>query len=387
MSLIYKFKSYVREFLQRADIFLLVICTVCAIFGIFMIDKAVVGMVAGGWDMSAPSKYIAVQTFSLFLGIGAFILFTVIDADILGSQWKFLVAIQLLLLVALFIFGQDDGTGNKSWIRFAGIGVQPSEVIKVLFIVVAAHQMTFIKEHEDINSFPSIVMMVGHFVLVFGAIIVVSSDLGSATIIMFIFLTMFFVLGVRLYWFALGGAAVAAAVPLLWNYFLKDYQKKRLIAPYDPSIDPDGWGITWQTTQSKLTLASGRLTGVEEGHRTTVFTGKHTDFIFSVVGENLGMIGCIIVVILLAVIIIHIVRIGLKSGRLYDMLICMGVAAAMTFQTLINIGMCIGITPVIGITLPFFSYGGSSMVTMYIAMGLVSGIKYKLKPEHFSLIY
>ena len=95
----------------------------------------------------------------------------------------------------------------------------------------------------------------------------------------------------------------------------------------------------------------------------------------------------IIVVILLSIIIIHIVRIGLKSGRLYDMLICMGVAAAMTFQTLINIGMCIGITPVIGITLPFFSYGGSSMVTMYIAMGLVSGIKYKLKPEHFSLIY
>ena len=387
MSLIYKFKSYVGEFLQRADIFLLVICTVCAIFGIFMVDKAVVGMVAGGWDMSAPSKYIAVQTFSLFLGIGAFILFTVIDADILGSQWKFLVAIQLLLLVALFIFGQDDGTGNKSWIRFAGIGVQPSEVIKVLFIVVAAHQMTFIKEHEDINSFPSIVMMVGHFVLVFGAIIVVSSDLGSATIIMFIFLTMFFVLGVRLYWFALGGAAVAAAVPLLWTYFLKDYQKKRLIAPYDPSIDPDGWGITWQTTQSKQTLASGRLTGVDEGHRASVFTGKHTDFIFSCVGENLGMIGCIIVIILLLVIIIHIVRIGLRSGRMFDMLICIGVASAMTFQTFINIGMCIGITPVIGITLPFFSYGGSSMVTMYGAMGLVSGVKYKLKPEHFSLIY
>ena len=384
---IYKLKAYAREFFQRADMFLLVICTVCAIFGVFMINRAVTGMVAGGWDMAAPSKYIAVQVFSLFLGIGAFILFTVIDADILGSQWKFLVAIQILLLIALFIFGQDDGTGNKSWIRFAGIGIQPSEVIKVLYIVVAARQMTYIKEHEDINAFPSIVMMVGHFVLVFGAIIVVSSDLGSATIIMCIFLTMFFVLGVRLYWFALGGAAVAAAVPLLWNFFLKDYQKKRLIAPYDPSIDPDGWGITWQTTQSKQTLASGRLTGVEEGHRASVFTGKHTDFIFSCVGENLGMIGCIIVIILLMIIIIHIVRIGLRSGRMFDMLICLGVASAMTFQTFINIGMCIGITPVIGITLPFFSYGGSSMVTLYGAMGLVSGVKYKLKPEHFSLVY
>ena len=382
-----KLKPLVRQFFQRADIFLLVICTICSIFGILMIHRAVVGMVNGGWNMSAPSKYIAVQVFSMFLGIGAFIVLTYIDADILGSQWKLLCVINLLLLVALVIFGQDDGTGNKAWIRFAGIGIQPAEVIKILYIIVAARQMTYIKEHEDIDGFFSVVQMVGHFVIVFGLIIVVSSDLGSATVIMLIFLTMFYLLGVRLYWFALGGAAVAAAVPLLWNYFLKDYQKKRLIAPYDPSIDPDGWGITWQTTQSKLTLASGRLTGVEEGHRTTVFTGKHTDFIFSVVGENLGMIGCIIVVILLSIIIIHIVRIGLKSGRLFDMLICMGVAAAMTFQTLINIGMCIGITPVIGITLPFFSYGGSSMVTMYIAMGLVSGIKYKLKPEHFSLIY
>ena len=382
-----KFKPYIRQFFQRADIFLLVICTVCAIFGILMVDKAVVGMSAGGWDMSAPSKYIAVQTFSMFLGIGAFVIFTIIDADILGSQWKLLCVINVLLLVALIIFGQDDGTGNKSWIRFAGIGIQPSEVIKVLYIIVAAKQMTWLKEHRDIDSFLSIVEMAGHFVIVFGMIIVVSSDLGSATIIMFIFLTMFFVLGVKLYWFALGGAAVAAAVPLLWNYFLKDYQKKRLIAPYDPSIDPDGWGITWQTTQSKLTLASGRLTGVEEGHRATVFTGKHTDFIFSCVGENLGMIGCIVVIILLVIIIVHIVRVGLRSGRLFDMLICIGVAAAMAFQTFINIGMCIGITPVIGITLPFFSYGGSSMVTMYGAMGLVSGVKYKLKPEHFSLIY
>ena len=169
--------------------------------------------------------------------------------------------------------------------------------------------------------------------------------------------------------------------------FLKDYQKQRLIAPYDPSIDPDGWGITWQTTQSKMTLASGRLTGVEEGHTPSVFTGKHTDFIFSCVGENLGMIGCIVVILLLMILIIHCVRIGLKSGRTFDMLVCIGVAAAVTFQTFINIGMNIGITPVIGITLPFFSYGGSSMVTMFAAMGLVSGIKYKLKPEHFSLIY
>lgn len=387
MPAIVRLKPYIKEFFQRADIFLLVICILCSIFGITMIEKAVTGMYEGGWNMSVPAKYLAVQTASMILGIIAFVLFTVIDVDLVARQWKLLMLVDLVLLVALVLFGEDDGTGNSAWIRFAGIGVQPSEIIKVIYIIVAARQMTYLKEYKDINSFFSVVQMAAHFMLVFGSIVVVSSDLGSASIILGIFIVMFFALGVRLYWFAAGGAAVAAAIPLLWNYFLKDYQKQRLIAPYDPSIDPDGWGITWQTTQSKMTLASGRLTGVEEGHTPSVFTGKHTDFIFSCVGENLGMIGCIVVILLLMIIIIHCVRIGLKSGRTFDMLVCIGVAAAVTFQTFINIGMNIGITPVIGITLPFFSYGGSSMVTMFAAMGLVSGIKYKLKPEHFSLIY
>lgn len=382
-----KFKPYIKEFFKRADIFLLCICVISSIFGITMIEKAVTGMYEGGWDMSEPSKYLTVQIASMLIGIVAFVLLTVIDVDLIAQQWKLLMMLDLVLLVALVLLGEDDGTGNRSWIRFAGIGIQPSEVIKVIYVIVAAKQMTYLKEYRDINSFISVVQMAAHFLLIFGAIVVVSSDLGSASILLGIFLIMFFVIGARLYWFAAGGAAVAAAIPLLWNYFLKDYQKQRLIAPYDPSIDPDGWGITWQTTQSKLTLASGRLTGVEEGHSPSIFTGKHTDFIFSCVGENLGMIGCIAVILLLMIIIIHCVRIGIKSGRTFDMLVCIGVAAAVTFQTFINIGMNIGITPVIGITLPFFSYGGSSMVTMFGAMGLVSGVKYKLKPEHFSLVY
>ena len=387
MPAIVRLKPYIKEFFQRADIFLLVLCILCSIFGITMIEKAVTGMYEGGWNMSVPAKYLAVQIGSMILGIIAFVLFTVIDVDLVARQWKLLMLVDLVLLVALVLFGEDDGTGNSAWIRFAGIGVQPSEIIKVIYIIVAARQMTYLKEYKDINSFFSVVQMAAHFMLVFGSIVVVSSDLGSASIILGIFIVMFFALGVRLYWFAAGGAAVAAAVPLLWNYFLKDYQKQRLIAPYDSSVDPEGWGIRWQTTQSKMTLASGRLTGVEEGHTPSVFTGKHTDFIFSCVGENLGMIGCIVVILLLMILIIHCVRIGLKSGRTFDMLVCIGVAAAVTFQTFINIGMNIGITPVIGITLPFFSYGGSSMVTMFAAMGLVSGIKYKLKPEHFSLIF
>ena len=126
---------------------------------------------------------------------------------------------------------------------------------------------------------------------------------------------------------------------------------------------------------------------MEEGHTATAFTGKHTDFIFASIGEHWGMIGCLIVIALLMIIIVHCFRVGIHSGRTFDMLLCVGVGTAIAFQTFINIGMCIGITPVIGITLPFFSYGGSSMATLFGAVGLVSGVKYKPKPEHFALLY
>ena len=368
-----------RQFFQRADIFLLVMSVICASYGLVLVSRATASM--------GSSKFIIVQAFSLFLGLIAFVVLTVLDADILGEQWKWLCVINVALLVALVIFGQYDGTGNKSWIRFAGIGIQPSEVIKVLYIVISAKQMTYLKEYKDINSFMSVVQMAGHFAIVFGMIVVVSSDLGSASILLGIFLIMFFALGARLYWFALGGAAVAALVPVIWSYLLKPYQRNRLLAPYDKTIDPDGWGITWQTTQSRISLANGRLSGVEAGYTPNVFTGKHTDFIFATAGEQFGMIGAIILIVLLMIIIVHCVRVGLNSGRTYDMLICVGVAASLAFQTFINIGMCLGITPVIGITLPFFSYGGSSLLTTFAAMGLVSGVKYKPKPQLFSMMY
>ena len=380
-------RKYVKLFFQRADIFMLVLCLICSVISVIAVDHTTKWMASQGVQYIFPTKMVIVQVFSVFLGVAAFVFFTIIDPDILGEQWKWLVLMIVLLLIALFIFGEDDGTGNKSWIRFLGIGIQPSEIIKILYIIISAKQMTTLKQKGDVNSFFAVVQMAAVFGAVFLAIMVVSSDLGNAVILLAIFLVMFFALGVKLYWFAIGGAAVAAMIPLAWNYVLKDYQKKRLLAPYDESVDPDGWGIRWQTTQSKYTLASGRLTGADLSHRETVFTGKHTDFIFSSIGEMWGMIGCLIVLTLLIILIIHCFRAGFKAGRTYDMLLCVGIGAALAFQTFINVGMCIGITPVIGITLPFFSYGGSSMATLFAAVGIISGVKFKPKPERFIVQY
>ena len=343
-----KAMSYAKEFFHRADIFLLVMGLICAIFGIVVISSATASY--------HSAKYVIVQSASLILGVFAFVVMTVLDVDVLADKWQILCAFNVVFLLLLIPFGVSDNTGNTGWLRFFGIGIQPTEVVKLTFIIILAKQISYLKEYHDLNSVWSVAQLAGHFVLLFGLILVVSSDLGSALIFFSIFLVMLFAAGFALHWFAIGFAAIAAMIPLLWKFVLHDYQKNRILAPYDSSIDPTNTGINWQPHQSKIALASGQWTGAGLGHGTqsqsNALAGKHTDFIYAVIGEELGMIACILVIVLLLIIIIRCVMVGIRSGSNMGSLVCFGVAAFLTFQTFENIGMCIGITPVIGITLP-----------------------------------
>ena len=371
-----------RDFFKRADMVLFVLCLICSLFSLVVISSATATSESGSF------KYVFVQALALIIGIGLFVLLTGIDLDIIADKWPLLLGLSVLLLLALIPFGVDDGTGNKSWIRFLGVGIQPSEIVKVIYIVLMAKHMSYLKEYKSLNHVLSVAQLVGHFAIYFGLIVVISSDLGSALIFLFIFLVMIFAAGLKIYWFVLGAAAVAAVVPLAWTHLLRDYQKDRILAPYIPDIvDPAGDGVTWQANQSKLALASGQLTGtgLYNGPQTQsqAIPEQQTDFIFAVIGEELGMIGCIAVILLLLAIILRCVYVGLHSKNTMSMLVCFGVAATILFQSFENIGMCMGITPVVGITLPFFSYGGSATFSLFAAMGLVSGVKYRPKPERF----
>ena len=350
--------SYAKEFFHRADIFLLVMGLICATFGIIVISSATASY--------HSAKYVIVQSASLILGVVAFVAMTVLDVDVLADKWQILCAFNALFLLLLIPFGVSDNTGNTGWLRFFGIGIQPTEVVKLTFIVVLAKQISYLKEYHDLNSVWSVAQLAVHFVLLFGLILFVSSDLGSALIFFSIFLVMLFAAGFALHWFAIGFAAIAA-------------------------IDPTNTGINWQPHQSKIALASGQWTGAGLGNGTqsqsNALAGKHTDFIYAVIGEELGMIACILVIVLLLIIIIRCVMVGIRSGSNMGSLVCFGVAAFLTFQTFENIGMCIGITPVIGITLPFFSYGGSSLFTSFAALGMVSGIHFRPKPKRNSIYY
>ena len=383
MRALKKFLPQLRDFVHRADMFLFTMSVICALYGIVVIASATKSYENGS------AQFVIVQTLALVLGMLLFIAMTVIDVDIFAQHWTWLYGLSALLLLSLIPFGAVSDTGNNGWLRFFGIGIQPTEIVKLAFIIVLAKQLAYLKDYKNLNSVTSVAQIVGHFILMFGLILVTAKDLGSALVYFFIFAVMLFVAGVKIYWFIMGAAAIACMVPIFWTYFLEDYQRNRILAPYDSSIDPDNTGINWQQNQSKIALASGQLTGTGLGEGTqsqsNAIPGKHTDFIFAVIGEELGLIGACLVLLLLMIIVIRCIQVGLRSGSTMSMLVCFGVTATVVFQTFENVGMCIGIAPVVGITLPFFSYGGSSLFSMFAAMGLVSGIKYRPKPARASI--
>ena len=351
-----KVGTLAKDFFSRADILLLVLCSICTIFGIVVISSATAS--------TESLKQVYVQIIAFLLGLGLYVLFTYIDIDTLADNWPMLCVFNLAMMVLLVLFGTGDAeTGNNGWIRFFGIGIQPSEVVKVVYIIVMAKHITYLKTKKDLNAIPSAFQLAFHFVVIFGLLLVTSKDLGSATVFFVIFLVMLYAAGFKWYWFVIGFACILAVLPIVWNHFLQDYQKDRLLVPYIPSIDPDNSGVNWQANLSKIALASGQLFG--KG----LYNGPQSQ------SDRPGK---------LIAIALRCIYVGMKSGTTLGMLVCTGVAATILFQTFENTGMCMGITPVIGITLPFFSYGGSSIVSLYAAMGIVSGIKYKRKPTRYA---
>ena len=178
--------------------------------------------------------------------------------------------------------------------------------------------------------------------------------------------------------------ALAAAAPTIWTH-LSDDRRNRILVLFDASIDPDAQNERYQVNRSIRALQNGGIRGQGLYNGTMVQSSslpmQRNDFIFSAIGEELGMLGCLAVLLLLSAVIIRIIHVGIKSGNYMNRLICVGIAGMMASQILINVGVCLGLVPVIGLTLPFFSYGGSSLITTFLAMGIVSGINMRPAPD------
>ena len=370
--------GFVRNFFKRADLLLLLLCLVTTAFGCLVIASTT-NVSSNGF-----TRYVIVQAVATFIGIGCYALFSSIDTDFFSEHRRTLIFLCFMMILMLIPFGTDNGSGNKSWIPvpIIGIYVQPAEVCKIPLVLILASIMA---SHQNR---PSNIFSVLHLGIVAGALVIanilISKDLGVSLIFVFIFLVMAFAGGVSIIWFLCGFGAIGAAAPIIWP-LLGDYQRNRILMILDPSIDPNGLGVRYHTVRSLRSLTGGGLLGqgLFNGNRTQTpdaLFAQHTDFIFSAIGEELGYIGCLLVIVLLFLIIARIIWVGTRSQDYMRRLVCFGCAAALIFQVVINIGMCMGVLPVIGLTLPFISYGGSSIISLYAMMGLVSGVYAKPAP-------
>ena len=378
-----RLKAILADFIQQADLVLLGLCCAATLFGMVLIASATRYMDTSG--MSGMIRYVGVQGAAMALGLCAYVFMSMIDVEIVLKKWKWVLAFNIvfigLLLTPLGVGGAT--TGNQAWLKIPGIPFQigPAEIVKITFTLLLAKQLEWLREvKRDLKSFPSALMVAGHTIALMGWYVGISGDMGNGLTFFFIFLCMAFVAGFALRWFVLlfagSGAAIAASVAL---GLMPDYMINRFRVLFDHSYDTLGAG--WQQTRGLLALGSGGLfgQGYMQGTQTQAGEGslpaRHTDFIFCVCGEELGMIGCLVVIALLAAIIIRVLLVARRAETPFHCYVCVGVAAMLIFQTVVNIGMCLFVMPVIGLTLPFFSYGGSSLLTLYAAMGVVSGIK------------
>ncbi len=368
-----KLIGYVKSFLKKGDMLLLFLCVTATVFGIVAIASAT--------NYRGSGRFLLIQSMALLLGILLYMVVTLVDIDIFAGQRTLLVAFNTVFIGMLLIWGVEGSTGNRSWLEFSFLpfNIQPAEICKITFIVILAKTMSLQKDH--VSSLRSVSQITLHTLYIVGLIIVVSKDAGVALTFVVIFIVMAYTGGVSGWWFVGGFGAIAAAMPFLWKYFMADYQKNRILVIFDSSIDPSGLNERYHMMRSMDTLSGGGLTGQGLFHGSTVQRGglfaQHTDFIFSSIGEELGLLGCVVVLVLLAAIVIRCIYVGVHARSYMNRMICFGIAAMLIFQIGVNVGMCLGVFPVIGLTLPFFSYGGSSIVTMFLAMGVVSGIKYR----------
>lgn len=364
-----RYMEQLREALRKGDWILLLLCVITSAFGVLQIASAT--------NYLDAYRYIIMQIIGIVLGIIMYALISSIDADVFIEHRILLVLFNIGFMFLLIPFGETIG-GNRSWINIPLLpfNIQVAEICKISYILIMASVMNTYKER--ISSLKAVVHMGMHLLLVFLLINELSYDMGVSLIFVFIFVIMAFAGGVHGLWFLAAICTIAIAFPILWPR-LDDYQRMRLEVLVNPEkIDPTGTGVLWQSNLSLRSLTGGGMTGqgLFNGHRTQnmPLQGQHTDFIFATIGEELGFVGCALVLLLLGAIIARCIWVGIRSQEYSRQLICFGAAGALIFQTIINIGMCTGVGPVIGLTLPFISYGATSVVSLYLMLGLVSGV-------------
>ncbi|MBQ7491759.1 MAG: FtsW/RodA/SpoVE family cell cycle protein [Clostridia bacterium] len=376
-----RFWNGLRRYVSQSDVPLMLLALVICVIGLVLIYSGCQSVAR-----VRPQRIMLVQTVGIAAGFVAMILFSFLDFSRFPWLWVVAAVFNILFQLSLYKLGKEVG-GNKSWIPLpGGINVQPGEVGKVIFIYTMASHMSLLRERK--NNFWTILQLTVHMGATMAAVFVISRDLGVALMYPLIFLVMLVAGGVSWWWLAAAGGCAAGAFPLLWR-FLSDGQKMRILVVFDPAraagIDQALFDrYSWQAKQTVAAISNGELLGSGYLKGPRIQGGwvpeSHTDSIFAVCGEEFGFIGCMVLLSLLTALVLRIFYDAWRSTDTFSRLVCAGVGGMFMWQIGINLGMNLGIFPVIGLTLPLVSYGGTSVLIMLTSLGLVCGAVRRIKP-------
>ena len=384
-------KDSIRAFWRQADRLLLSLCLLASGYGLVLIFSATRYLGQAG-----AMRSMIVQTVAILMGIVIYMLMSSVDIELfVDKSWKWLLLFNLAINALVRTPLGVEVNGNRSWLHIPGfpVNLQPAEIAKLTFVLLLAWQMSRLQE-RGISRPTSVFQIAGHTLFMFGVVAVTSGDFGMGLTYLMIFVIMAWCAGVKKRWFLLAAVVCVVGVVLIWPHVKDMYYMKRFTVVIDHILgNPDTiWeqtqGKGWQQSRSVLAIGSGGLTGMGylQGIQTqskspTSLPARETDEIFAVCGEEFGLIGCLLLLALLAAIILRCVWVARRACSPQSAFIAMGYAGMLLTQVGINVGMCLYVFPVVGLTLPFISYGGSSIITMYAAMGVVSSIKMRSLPS------
>ena len=348
------------------------IATYAALLTGFGLAMAYSNTVAGGTEALVPGSVFLRGLLWTSIALTAFVLATAFDYRWLKTFAWPLYVLQLGLLSGTLAFGTGVG-GSSRWVSLLGLQFQFSELAKILMIVILANYMA--SRHGRMGSLWSIL---GACALTGPPLVLVllQPDLGTSLVFGALLVGMLFMSGASLRWLGAMAMAVVAALPFIWTYVLRDYQKERLTSFLDPLADIRGAG--YQLYQSQIAVGSGGWFGKGLTNSTQnqldFLPVQTTDFVFAILAEELGFIGAMVVIGLFMALIWRVIAVGWRSRDPFGTMFAVGIGSMLLFQLFVNIGMVIGIMPITGIPLPFITHGGASLVSIAVGLGILESI-------------